>query len=110
MANFQWNTDMYVGFFLIICTMAILLFPPKFGNGYYGIATKWTKKNETIWAFGHKLFAVSILLIGLICLTIGSFKLHEAIPSFAMVFIIFVLWNISKFFIHMILANKFPNA
>jgi len=110
MANFQWNTDIYVGLFLIFCTVAILLFPPKFGNGYYGISTKWTMKNETIWEFGHKLFAVSILLIGLICLTIGSFKIRETIPSIAMVFMIFVLWNISKFFIHMILAKKFPNA
>jgi uncharacterized membrane protein len=110
MASFQWNTDVYVGLFLIFCTLALLLFPPKFGNGYYGITTKWTMKNEATWAFGHKLFAVSSLFIGLFCLTLGSLKIHEDIPPIAMVFMIFALWNIFKFFINMIMAKKFRSA
>lgn len=67
-------------------------------------------KNETIWAAGQKLFAISILIIGLVFLVIGILKLRTDIPSFAMVLLLIVLWSLSKYFVHKILERKYPGV
>ena len=108
MAFFQQNINILVALFLALTGICTFVFPPKFGNVYYGITTKWTLKNETIWAAGQKLFALSIIIIGLIFFVIGNFKLREEVPSFSMVILLIALWSLSKYFVHKILKKKYP--
>lgn len=108
MTFFHQNIDILIGVFLLLISICTFVFPPKFGNVFYGVTTKWTLKNETIWAAGQKLFAISILIIGLIFLLIGILKLRTDIPSFAMVLLLIVLWSLSKYFVHKILERKYP--
>ena len=108
MAFFQQNIDILAGLFLVLTGMCTFMVPPKFGNVFYGVTTKWTIKNETVWAAGQKLFAISIMIIGLIFFVIGNFKLREEIPSFSMVLLVIVLWSLSKYFVHKILERKYP--
>jgi len=50
MTLFQQNTESLIGLFLLLTSILTCLFPPKFGNVFYGVTTKLTVKNETIWA------------------------------------------------------------
>ncbi len=72
---------------LIILSIIILVFPPKFGNQFYGIRTNQTLLSEATWAKGQKLFAISILGIGFIFSILGSFKLPGKNPKYCNVFI-----------------------
>ena len=108
MTYFDKNIDVIGGLFLILFAILILAFPPKFGNVYYGVTTKWTLKNETIWATGQRLFAISIIIIGLLFFVIGNLKLHEDIPSSLMVILLIGLWGLSKYIVHNILEKKYP--
>lgn len=96
-----------VGLLLILCAVALLVFPPKYGNQRYGIQTNWTIKSATLWAEGQKLFAFSILGIGSIFVIIGSLKLQDSIPNYAMVLVLYVLWTISKAIVHKILSRRY---
>ena len=87
----------------------MFIFPPKFGNVFYGASTKWTLKNETVWAAGQKLFAIAIIIMGVIFFVVGNLKLREALPSFSSVFLLIGLWILSKYFVHKILERKYPN-
>jgi uncharacterized membrane protein len=107
MTFFHQNIDTLIGIFLLIISLSLFVFPPKFGNTFYGITTQWTRKNETIWAAGQKFFAISILLIGSVFLIIGMLKLRADIPSFAMFFLLIVLWMISKYVVDKILERKY---
>jgi uncharacterized membrane protein len=107
MTYFQQNIDILVGLLFILIAISILIFPPRFGNSFYGITTKWTIKNETVWLAGQKLFAISMIIIGLIFFVIGNIKLREDIPSFSMVLLLFGLWTLSKYFVHKILERKY---
>ena len=109
MTFFHQHIDTLVGGFLILCSLCIFIFPPRFGNKFYGITTKWTLKNETVWLTGQKLFATAIIIIGLIFLTIGSLKIHEEIPPFIMFLILVVLWTTSRYFVHKILEKRYNN-
>ena len=90
-----------------ICTF---IFPPKFGNTFYGIITKWTVKNQTVWAAAQKLFAIPIIIIGLIFFVISNFNIREHLPSFSMVLLLIGLWNLSKYIVHKILERKYPDC
>ena len=107
MTFFHQHLDILVGTFLILCAICVFIIPPKFGNTFYGITTKWTLKNEAIWASGQKLFAISIILIGLIFLTIGNLKIREDIPSVFKVMLLIGLWSVSKLIVHKILEKKY---
>ena len=107
MTFFHQNIDILVGVFLLLISICTFVFPPKFGNAFYGVTTKWTIKNETIWVAGQKLFAISILIIGLVFLLIGIFKLRTDIPSFLMILLLIRLWSLSKYFVHKILERKY---
>ena len=107
MTFFHQHIDTLVGVFLILCSLSILIFPPKFGNKFYGITTKWTIKNESVWASGQKLFAISVIIIGLAFCVIGNLKIREEIPSPTMFFILVALWMASKYFVHKILQKKY---
>jgi uncharacterized membrane protein len=109
MTFFHQNIDILIGLFLCLISIGTLVFPPKFGNVFYGISTKWTTKNESIWVAGQKLFAISILIIGLVFLLIGVLNLRTDIPSFVMVLLLMVLWSLSKFFVDKILERKYHN-
>ena len=109
MINFHSNIDSYVGLFLVLCSLCILILPPKYKNVFYGFTTKWTLKNEIVWAAGQKLFAISIILIGIIFLAIGNLKLGEGIPQFPKVLLLIALWTASKYFVHKALEKKYPN-
>lgn len=98
-----------IGLMLIIYSIVILVFPPKFDNWFYGVRTSFTLKNPTIWAEGQKYFGISILGIGFIFSILGSFNIPNLIPNVAMVVVIIVLWGLSKFIVHKILLKKFPN-
>ena len=108
MAFSHQNIDILIGVLFLLISMSIFLFPPKFGNTFYGISTKWTLKNETIWTYGQKLFAISILIISFVFIIIGILQLRENIPSYLMVFLLIGLWTLSKFIVHKILERKYP--
>ena len=99
---------MLIGLFLIIIAICIFIFPPKFGNLFFGVNTKWTLKNETVWAAGQKLFAKSIIIIGVIFFAIGNLNMPEDIPPFSIVLLLIGLWTLAKYFVHKILERKFP--
>jgi len=107
MTIFNQNTETLIGLFLILTSILTYLFPPKFGNVFYGVSTKLTVKNETVWAAGQKLFALSTFIIGLVFLLIGILNLLKDIPPFSMVLLLILLWNSSKYFIHKKLEKKF---
>lgn len=107
MTFFHQNIDTLIGIFLLIISLSLFVFPPKFGNTFYGVTTHWTRKNETIWATGQKLFAISIFLMGSVFLIIGMLKLRADIPSFTMVFLLIVLWVMSKYLVDKILERKY---
>jgi uncharacterized membrane protein len=108
MANFHENLDIYAGLFLILCSFAVIIFPPKFGNLFYGFRTKWTIKNKAAWAVGQNLYSVTTFGMGFIFLTIGSLKIHEEIPPYVMVLLLMVLWKTSKYFVDKYLSKKYP--
>ena len=99
-----------IGLFLMITAICILIFPPNFRNLFFGINTKWTQKNENVWADGQKLFAKSIIIIGLIFFVIGNINIRESLPSFSMVLLLIGLWNLSKYIVHKILERKYPDC
>jgi len=108
MTYFHLNIYIYIGIFLVLSSVCIFIFPPKFSNVFYGVTTKRTLKSATVWATAQKLFAISIIIIGLIFFVIGNLKLPEEIPSFSMVILLIGLWNLSKYFVHKILERKYP--
>ncbi|MBA2248905.1 MAG: SdpI family protein [Chitinophagaceae bacterium] len=89
--------------------LSFCIFPPKFGNIWFGICTFWTMKNTGLWKYGQKLFAVSLFIIGLIFSILGGLKIDNAISPFTMFALLIVLWTISKFIVHKILARKFSS-
>ena len=95
------------GLLLIIYSLIILVLPPKFGNIFYGVRTIWTLKSNAIWAKGQRLFAIAIMLIGVIFSFLGSFKLPDQIPNNVMFLLLIALWTLSKYIIHKILSNKY---
>ena len=104
------NIEIYGGLFLILWSLAIFIFPPKFGNFFFGVCTKGTMKNALAWANGQKLFAVSTLIIGIIFLGLGSFiKINEPNHPFFFVLLLIGLWNISKYLVNKYLENKYPD-
>ncbi len=109
MAFFNQHIDILVGTFLILSAFCIFIFPPKFGNNFYGVTTNWTLKNKTLWVSGQKLFAMSIIIIGLIFFVIGNLKIHTEISSLPMFLILIALWTVSKYFVHKILQKKHNN-
>src|SRR6187549_4050922 len=110
MTYFQQNCNILIGIFLFIVGIFTFIFPPKFGNPFYGAITKWTIKNETVWAAGQKLFAISIIIIGLIFFVISNLNIREDLPSFSMVLLLIGLWNLSRYFVHKILERKYPDC
>lgn len=108
MKLFLENTETLIGLFLVLTSIIINIFPPKFGNPFYGITTKMTVKNETVWATGQKLFAASTFLMGVVFLLIGLFNLFNDFPPFSIILLLVALWNLSKYFIHKILESKYP--
>ena len=110
MTYLQQNCNVLIGIFMVIVGIFTFIFPPKFGNPFYGVITKWTRKNETIWADGQKLFAISIIIIGLIFFVMSNFNIPEDMPSFSMVLLLIGLWNLSKYFVHKILERKYPHC
>ena len=108
MTNFHEYIDIYVGLFLILCSLSIFIFPPKFGNDFYGITTKRTLQSKTAWATGQKLFAVSIIAIGAIYIILGNLKLREEIPDFVKFVLLIGLWNLSKYIVDKTLKKKYP--
>jgi uncharacterized membrane protein len=110
MTYLQQNCNILIGIFLIIVGICTFIFPPKFGNPFYGIITKLTLKNQTVWAAGQKLFAISIIIIGLIFFVISNFNIREDLPSFSMILLLIGLWSLSKYFVHKILERKYPHC
>lgn len=107
MPNLHENIDRLAGLFLIVCSCAVIIFPPAFGNVFYGFTTRWTMKNEAVWADGQKLFARFIFGVGVCFFVVGSLKIREQIPSFVMVLLLIGFWNVSKYFVHKALSRKY---
>ena len=107
MFTFHNYDSIFSGLLLILSAITILLFPPKFGNFFYGICTKLTMKNKASWYAGQKFFAVAIFITGIIFLVLGGLKIDDNIPPFAMFAILFICWFLSKIIVHKILAGKF---
>jgi len=104
---FHQSIDTLIGLFLFLISIGMFIFPPKFGNAYFGVSTHWTLRNEIIWSAGQKLFALAILIIGSIFFVIGFFNLRKDIPGFSMVILFIILWSLSKYLVHKILERKF---
>ena len=109
MMTFHNYISLVMGLAFILYSTAILLFPPAYGNLFYGFPTKWTLKSKETWYTGQKLFAVSTIILGLIFSILGGFKIDDNIPPYHMVLLLFTLWAVSKFFVHKILAKKYPS-
>lgn len=109
MSLFHANRDIIIGAFLILCSGAVLLFPPRFRNPFYGIHTKWTSKNEHTWKEGNRLFALSTTAIGLIIVVAGYFHQPNVIPPIVLFAMILVLWNAAQWGVHRVLANRYPD-
>jgi uncharacterized membrane protein len=108
MTNFHEYTDISIGLFLILCSLCIFICPPRFGNTFYGITTKRTSQNKTVWAAGQKLFAVSIIVIGVIYIIMGNLKLGDEIPDFVKFILLIGLWNLSKYIVDKTLDKNYP--
>ena len=102
------NIEIIIGIFLIAIAICNYFFPPKFGNVYFGVTTKWTRKNETVWTEGQKLFAISLIIIGLIFFIVGELRLRDITLSFSSILLLIGLWSLSKYFVHRILERKYP--
>jgi uncharacterized membrane protein len=109
MPFFHANRDMLIGAFLVLCSLAVLLFPHRFGHPFYGIRTRWTFKNKHTWKEGHRLFALFTSAIGMIIVVLGYFHQPDLVPPVAMFALIFVLWKASEWSVHRILANRHPD-
>ena len=96
-----------IGILLILYALVILFFPPTFGSYFYGIRTKLTMKNKTIWASGQRLFGFSLIGIGFVFFIIGILKIDEKIQRFPMVIVLIGLWALAKYFVNKTLVNKF---
>ncbi len=99
-----------IGLLLILLAVVMIFFPPKFGSFWYGVRTKVTMKNRIIWANGQRLFAYSILIIGLILPIFGILKIEGIIEPFPMVLLFICLWKLAEYFIHKYLVIKYPNT
>ena len=104
------NIYFIIGLFFILIALVMIFFPPKFGNYLYGVRTKLTMKNSTIWANAQRLFAYSFLAIGIIFSTLSIFKLDEIIKPFPMVLLLICIWKLAEYFIQKYLVSKFPNT
>ena len=104
------NLSVVIGLLLILFACAMIFFPPKFGSIFYGVRTKWTMKSKTLWVTGQRLFAYSILTIGLVISIIGFLHIDELIKPFPMVLIVIGLSTTAKYFVHKALENKFATA
>lgn len=100
------NFSVNGGLFLILSACVMLVFPPKFGNFFYGVRTKWTMINEVLWAAGQRLFAYSIMVIGIIVCIMGIFHIDEMIKPFPMVLILIGLSSFTRYFVHKNLENR----
>ena len=107
MYTFHNYVSIFSGLLLIISAAAILLFPPKFGNFFYGIRTSHTMKNTASWYAGQKIFAFAIFITGIIFFLLGILKIDDNIPPVAMLGLLFTMWFISKFIVHKILVARF---
>ena len=101
------NIYFIIGQFFIAIAIAMIFFPPKFGNFLYGVRTKVTMKNSIVWADGQKLFAFSFLAIGIIFSTLSILNLDKVIKPFPMVLLLICLWKFAQFLIHKFLIKKF---
>ena len=99
-----------IGLFFMLIGITMILLPPKFGNFLYGVRTKITMKNKTVWANGQRLFAFLFLTIGVIFSLISVLKLDEVIKPFPMVLLLVFLYKLIEYFIHKFLVAKFPDA
>jgi len=109
MAIFE-NLYTIIGLLLILLGVTMIFFPPKFGSFFYGVRTKVTMKNSIIWASAQKLFAYSLLTIGLVLPIFGVLKIEGVIEPFPMVLLFIGLWKLGEYFIHKYLVSKFPDA
>ena len=105
---FIMNIEIVIGIFLMLSATCNFIFPPKYGNVYIGVTTKWTLKNETVWAAGQKLFATSMSIMGLIFFIVGELRLRETILPFSTILLLIGLWTLSKYVVHKILERKYP--
>ena len=109
MTIYTGNIEIYGGLFLVLYSLAMFIFPPKFGNFFYGVCTKGTMQNAFAWAKGQKLFAVSLLAIGIIFFGLGSFIINDQVHPFFYVLLLIALCNISKYLINKYLGNNYPD-
>ena len=86
---------------------AILIFPPRYGSSFFGLRTKVTLKNEIIWAAGQKLFAYSLLIIGLMIILFCILEIGIGI----MPLLLFIgVRKLTEYFIDKFLLNKFSDV
>lgn len=108
MTSFHNFIDIGVGLFSVLFSLIILIFPPKFGSDFYGITTKQTLRDKTTWAAGQKLFALSLIAIGVLFILIGNTNLRDTIPAFAKFALLIGLWISSKYIVNKIIETKYP--
>lgn len=101
------NFTFVIGLVLILFSVIMYVFPPAFGNYWYGVSTKVTMENNNTWARAQRLFAYAIFIMGLIFSVLGYLKLEEKIHPFPMVILFIGLWGLSKKVVHNVLKNKY---
>jgi uncharacterized membrane protein len=104
------NFYVIIGLLFIVIAFIMIFFPPKFGNFLYGVRTKLTMKNSTLWAKSQRLYAYSFLATGIIFSILSILKLDEIIKPFPMVLLLICLWKFAEYFIQKYLVSKFPTT
>ncbi|MCC9071557.1 SdpI family protein [Flavobacterium sp. F-65] len=66
------NTAYFVSILLLLVSIALLLFPPKRINHFYGYRTRRSKKNIENWKFSNRFAAIGMLLFSA-CNIIGLY-------------------------------------
>ena len=101
------NFSVLIGLLFLLFALIMILVPPQFGNYLYGVSTKLTLRNETVWFAGQKLFAFSYIGIGIILILLGALKIEDKIHVFPKAILVIALWIIAKYFVHRILLNRY---
>ena len=101
------NFTSNIGLFLILFSIVLLFFPPKYGNSWYGVSTNVTMKNNVIWRAGQKLFSYAIFLIGLLYFILGFIKIDQVIAIFPNVMSLIAFWTLAKYIINTILKKRY---
>lgn len=101
--------NLIFGICLILTSLIIIIFPPKFGKRILSLRTKQTLRKEETWSYGQKLFSIALTVIGIIYLILAFFDFPRGGQFFGVIFVLIALiaYKLSIFIIDKIILKKF---